>query len=63
MNLGKIFKLSILSLMLLFAAGCAAPSDTQTDPGVEDISPGQKSVISAPANQNRQQSEIGERNI
>lgn len=63
MKLGGICKLLGLGLILVLTA-CAAPQpETPEEPGVEDINPGERSVITAPGRQSPAQDRLGERNI
>lgn len=63
-TMAKLFRNAIFALPLLFVlAGCAAQETAPADPGVEDITPGQKSVIAAPSGQRNEQPRVEERNI
>lgn len=61
MKLSDIFKTFALGLML---TACASPpQEAPRDEGVQDINPGERSVITAPAREAPAQDTLGERNI
>ncbi|MBD5641645.1 MAG: hypothetical protein HDQ91_04425 [Desulfovibrio sp.] len=60
----KLFKNSLLLAPLLLAlAGCATAEQPRQQSGVEDLSPGDKTVIEAPASQAAPQDGVSEKNI
>lgn len=63
MKFMRLFKASLLTASFLFLLGCAGQEAAQTDPGVEDLNPGEKSVIDSPSRQIDNQSSIKEKNI
>lgn len=66
MKPGNLLRNSALALSLLFAlAGCSAPAQVPpAEPaGVQDIQPGDKSIIQAPANNRDSGSKLEERSI
>lgn len=63
MKYSRFFKNLFLALPLFgLLAACGASQAPQSDPGVEDIAPGQKSVITAPERQPARD-RLEERNI
>lgn len=63
MNLVDICKSLVLGLSLALAACASAPQEAPRDEGVQDINPGERSVITAPSREAPAQDALGERNI
>lgn len=60
----QILKKTALWIPLaLVLAGCAAPEQKAQDPGVEDLNPGDRTVIEAPSRQQPNAGGVSERNI
>lgn len=63
----KSFKFLLNALLclplLILLAGCATQEAEPAEPGVEDLAPGEKTVITAPSRQSGNQSGVAERNI
>lgn len=55
--------LALAAFLALPLMACGASSPAPEEPAVQDIEPGQKSVIEPPARQGGQQGGIEERNI
>lgn len=63
MKLADIFKTLALGLTLLLAGCASPPQEAPRDEGVQDINPGERSVITAPSRESPAQDRLGERNI
>lgn len=63
-NMGRFVKKSLLFVpLLLILAGCATAEQPKHEPGVEDLNPGDKTVIEVPARQPAAQDGVSEKNI
>lgn len=62
--MGKFSRKSLFFVPLMFIlAGCATVEQPRQEPGVEDLSPGDKTIIEAPAREPASQGGVSEKNI
>lgn len=63
-GMGKFSRKALLLAPIMFIlAGCASVEQPRQEPGVEDLSPGDKTVIEAPTRQPADQGGVSEKNI